>query len=147
MKNLYSSVLLAVLLFSGCTQDQPLPDSGGLAGTYRTNGILDPSCVAISDDRQLPTLTIRKESDGSYQLTRTDFIPNKRTMSLSKVQVEPKSDSLVLFYQDQKIGHVTVRTWPKFEGKKVKDTTSPVLFVNYNNPDDQAFLFYIGYRE
>lgn len=132
-----------------CTSDSPTPstDITQLQGEYRTNASLDLSCVAITDERQLPQLSITQQTDGSYRLIRTDFSPSKRTTELSKVTVQAKPDTLLIFRDSQKIGSLYRGTWRDFSGKKVREVTAPLLLVAMNDTISKTSFFYFGYRQ
>lgn len=153
MKKSFALILLAssLLTFFGqsCTSDSPAPsmDITRLQGEYRTNASLDPSCVAISDERQLPQLSITQQTDGSYRLIRTDFYPSKRTSELRNITVQAKPDTLLILRDNQKIGSLAIGTWRNFSGKKVREVTAPMLAVALNDTITKTSFFYFGYRE
>lgn len=144
MKKLYVLLLLLTGALGACDFDATRPVTiASLEGQYKTNGFLDPLCIAITDERQLPSVEIKKQSDGEYQVTRTTFIPQKDVQTLSGVRVQAASDSVKLFYQGQPIGHYTTTEW--FNGQK--EVKSPVLRISYTNPQTQAFLYFAGVKK
>lgn len=153
MKKAFTLALLAGSLLAAfmqsCTNDSPAPstDITQLQGEYRTNASLDLSCVAITDERQLPQLSITQQTDGSYRLVRTDFSPAKRTTELRNVTVQPKPDTLLILRDNQKIGSLSLGTWRDFSGKKVREVTAPLLVVALNDTVTKTSFFYFGYRE
>lgn len=141
---------LAALSFTmSCTSDSPAPstDLTDPSGTYRTNGVLDFSCVAISDPAQMPVLKITKASDGNYRLARTDFIPAKRTTELDGVTVQAKTDTLFLFRGNERIGSLQMGTWRDFSAKKPRDVAAPLIQIIHQDPTGQNPFFYYGYRQ
>ncbi len=154
MKKLSSSarfLALASLIFaSSCTSDSPAPVSTDITtpvGTYRTNGLLDFSCVAISDPAQMPVLKITQTADGYYSLARTDFLPSKRTSKLDGVTVQAKLDTLLLFSGSKKIGSLQMGTWRDFSGKAPRDVAAPLIQITHQDTTGQNPLFYYGYRQ
>lgn len=153
MKKASALVLLTgsffTVLTQGCTRDSPAPstDITQLQGEYRTNASLDLSCVAITDERQLPQLSIIRQPDGSYRLIRTDFSPSKRTTELRNVTVQAKPDTLSLLWQNQKIGSLSRGTWRDFSGKKAREVTASMLVVALNDTTTKTSFFYFGYRQ
>ena len=146
--NLLASSFLAFFAQS-CTNESPAPstDITRLQGEYRTNASLDLSCVAITDERQLPQLSITQQTDGSYRLVRTDFYPAKRTTELRNVTVQAKPDTLLILRDNQKIGSLARGTWRDFSGKKAREVTASLLVVSLNDTLTKTSFFYFGYRE
>ena len=153
MKKAFALILLCgsflTIFTQSCTNDSPAPatDITRLKGEYRTNASLDLSCVAITDERQLPQLSITQQTDGRYLLVRTDFSPSKRTTELSNVTVQSKPDTLVIFRNNKKIGSLSLGTWRDFSGKKVREVTAPLLVVALNDTISKTSFFYFGYRQ
>ena len=153
MKKVFTLALLAGSFFTistqSCTNDSPAPstDITRLQGEYRTNASLDLSCVAISDERQLPQLSVTQQTDGSYRLIRTDFYPSKRTSELRNVTVQAKLDTLLILRENQKIGSLSLGTWRDLSGKKVREVTAPMLVVALNDTITKTSFFYFGYRK
>lgn len=153
MKKSFALILLAssflTFFAQSCTHDSPAPstDITRLQGEYRTNASLDLSCVAITDARQLPQLSITQQTDGSYRLIRTDFSPSKRATELRDVTVQAKPDTLLILRENQKIGSLYLGTWRDFSGKKVREVTAPLLVVALNDTITKTSFFYFGYRE
>ncbi len=149
MKAPYFIFLLAAGLALACTDNFPEPskDISDLNGSYRTNGLLDFSCVAITDERQLPTLSITRETGGTYQLTRTEFLPTKRSTKLTGVTVQVVPDTLFLFRENKKIGNLSLGTMRVVKGKKTQDVVAPLLLVSVNDTTTNTYFFYYGYRE
>ncbi|MPR36088.1 hypothetical protein [Salmonirosea aquatica] len=148
-KLIYLGLLTAVTLITGCTSDSPAPstDISQLQGEYRTNASLDLSCAAITDERQLPQLSVTQKSDGTYTLVRTDFIPSRRTTELTNVTVQSKPDTLLIFRDNQKIGSLYLGTWRDYSGKKVREVTAPMLLVSMNDTISETYFFFLGYRQ
>ncbi|GAB3166465.1 hypothetical protein [Telluribacter humicola] len=144
MKKIYVLLLLVTGALSACDIDATHPVTiTSLEGQYKTNGFLDPLCIAITDERQLPSLEIKKQSNGQYLITRTTFIPQKDIQTLSGVRVQAASDSVKLFYQNQSIGYYTTTEW--YNGKK--EVKSPVLRISYTDPQTQSFMYFAGVKK
>lgn len=152
MKKAFALLLLTgsflAIFTQSCTNDSPAPstDVTRLQGEYRTNASLDLSCVAITDERQLPQLSITQQTDGRYLLVRTDFLSSKRTTELSNVTVQSKLDTLLIFRDNQKIGSLYLGTWRDFSGKKIREVAAPLLVVAMNDTISKTSFFYFGYR-
>ncbi|HEV7350249.1 hypothetical protein [Telluribacter sp.] len=141
MKKLYFFLLIAIA--TACDFETTRPASlASLEGAYRTNGFLDPLCIAISDESQLPALEIRKQSNGDYKITRTTFIPQKDVQTLSPVRAETSADTVKLFYQNKPVGTYVSSKW--YNGKN--EVISPVLRVSYNNTQKQEFFYFAGVK-
>jgi hypothetical protein len=149
MKALYYITSFCLLALIGCKSDFPeaATEIGNVEGSYRTNGLLDVSCVAISDENQLPTLTVTKESGNTYRLVRTDFIPGKRTTEMGGIRIETKPDTLLLFKGNTRVGHLRLGTVRLIKGKKTKEIQAPLLLVTVDDTLTKTFLFYYGYRQ
>ena len=143
MKNLYVFVL-AVLAF-GCQKDEVIQDVKVLEGIYKTNGFLDPLCIAITNENQLPSLQISKQSDGSYDLVRTNFIPQTTTVALKGVATQETSQGFLLYYNQKQIGSYADGQW--YDDKKDKEVTSKVLRVSYSDQNQGLFFYYSGVKK
>ncbi len=140
---------VALFFVFGCSTDAPSPsqDISQLQGNYNTNGLLDPSCVFISDPSQLPSLQITKQVDDTYRVVRTDYIPTKSTNTLENVKVRITPDTTFILHEDKQIGKLFMSTFPDFNSQKPRDITAPRLFITYMDPVTQKFLSYSGYRK
>ncbi|GHB81118.1 hypothetical protein [Persicitalea jodogahamensis] len=152
MKKRYTTAF-CLLIYSltfivGCTNDSPTPsaDISQLQGQYTTNGLLDPSCVFISDASQLPSLTITRQPDGTFRLVRTDYIPSKSTNTLDGASVNITPDTTFILHDGKQIGKLFMSTFPDFNSPKSRDITAARLSVMYSDPTAQKFLGYSGYR-
>ena len=144
MKKL-SVYLFVVLVFWGCNKEEITQDPNVLEGTYRTNGFLDPLCIAITDETQLPSLQISKKKDGTYELLRTNYIPQKTTQQLEGVTSTATSDGFELYYRQTKIGTYNIDRW--YDDKKDKEVTSKVLKVNFSDQSQSVFFSYFGVKK
>ncbi len=144
MKKL-SVYLFVILCFWGCNKEEITQDPNVLEGTYRTNGFLDPLCIAITDETQLPSLQISKKKDGTYDLLRTNYIPQKTTQQLEGVTSTATSDGFELYYQQTKIGTYKNDRW--YDDKKDKEVTSKVLKVNFSDQSQSVFFSYFGVKK
>ncbi len=79
---------------------------------------MDLSCVAINDERQFPGLAVSQKSDDTYTLIRTDFFTTKRTTELGNVTVQAKTDTLLIYRKNQKIGSLAFGAWRNFRERK-----------------------------
>lgn len=138
-----SLLLFATLLLTNCQRDAVTQDPNVLEGVYKTNGFLDPLCIAITDENQLPRLDILKNSDGSYRLVRTTFIPQTATTTLENISAVAVSGGFSLRYQNQQIGTYEEGKW--FNGKK--EVTSKVLKVSHTDTAQGTFFYYAGVKK
>lgn len=144
MKKL-SVCLLVLLALLGCGKEEITQNPNVLEGVYRTNGFLDPLCIAITDDTQLPSLTISKKSNGTYELVRTNYIPQKSTQKLEGVTAQIITDGFELYYDKTKIGTYRDDRW--YDDKKDKEVTSKVLAVSYANAGRGLYFSYFGVKK
>lgn len=144
MKNIFAFLLFLVVLGS-CKGDDLSQDPNVLEGVYRTNAFLDPLCIAITDENQLPRLDIVKKNNGTFDLTRTNFIPQPTTQKLSGITIKEVKDGLELYYENTKVGTYVVGKW--YDDKKDKEVSSKVLMVSYSNQSKSEFFFYAGVKK
>ena len=149
MRRYTAFALLAASTFAlSCTSnDAPAPsnDITQLQGQYTTNGLLDPNCIFIPDDK-FPSLTIKKQPNGTFRLVRTDYIPSKSTNTLDGVSVRVTPDTTFVLRDGQQIGKLFVDTFPNFSSTNPRDITAPRLSITYSDQAAQKFLSYYGYR-
>ncbi len=144
MKNIFAFLLWLVVLGS-CKGDDLSQDPNVLEGVYRTNAFLDPLCIAITDENQLPRLDIVKKNNGTFDLTRTNFIPQPATQKLSGITIKEVKDGLELYYENTKVGTYVVGKL--YDDKKDKEVSSKVLMVSYSNQSKSEFFFYAGVKK
>ncbi len=144
MKKL-SVCLLVLFALLGCGKEEITQNPNVLEGTYRTNGFLDPLCIAITDDTQLPTLTISKKNNGTYELLRTNYIPQKSTQKLEEVTAKTITGGFELYHGQTKIGTYRDDRW--YDDKKDKEVTSKVLAVSYANAGQGLYFSYFGVKK
>jgi len=137
-----SLLLFAVLLLTNCQREAVTQDPNVLEGAYQTNAFLDPLCIAITDVNQLPRLDILKNSDGSYRLVRTTFIPQTANTTLENISAVAISGGFSLRYQNQQIGTYEDGKW--FNGKK--EVNSKVLKVSHTDTQG-TFFYYAGVKK
>lgn len=94
-------LLFCLLLssFAACRQEndvQPSPRTlaDEVSGLYRTNPFVNPSCVAIPAS-QMPTITLRPESDGVVSLVYASYFPKPGSQRLTGVLLSRRADSAV----------------------------------------------------
>lgn len=138
-----SLLLFAVVLLTNCQREAITQDPNVLEGVYKTNGFLDPLCIAITNESQLPRLDILKNTDGSYRLVRTTFIPQTATSTLENISVVAVSGGFSLRYKNQPIGKYEDGRW--FDGKK--EINSKVLRVSYTDTSQGTFFYYAGVKK
>lgn len=87
------------------TDVQPSPQTlaGEVAGTYRTNVYLDPSCVALSAN-QMPYAELQAESDTTVTLIYTKLYPAKISQRISNITLTREADAIQLRGADSSIG-------------------------------------------
>lgn len=144
MKKL-SIFLFSLCIFWSCNKDEISQDPNVLEGMYRTNAFLDPLCIAITDDNQLPSLQITKKSDGTFNLLRTSYIPQKSTQKLEGVTAQTTTKGFELYYGQTKIGSYQDDRW--YDDKKDKEVTSKVLSVSYSEPTKGLYFSYFGVKK
>lgn len=143
MQKIYITFFVFSLL--GCQRNDIGPDTNVLEGAYKTNAFIDPLCIAITNDNQLPSLQIDRQKDGSYQLIRTNFIPQKSTETLEGVKAEASPTGFLLYYQQKQIGSYVEGKW--YDDKKDKEVTSKVLRVSYSDQNQGLFFYYAGVKK
>jgi hypothetical protein len=102
--------LIGVL--SGCYSETDIsPNTSSLAskvaGTYRTNFYLDPSCVATPTDK-MPYTELRAESDSTLTITYTKFYPTPGSQSIPHVLVRQQPDGIQLLVAGSTIGTLKI---------------------------------------
>ena len=141
MKNLYA--LLFAVFFFGCQNNEVSQNPKVLEGIYKTNAFLDPLCIAIENENQLPRLDITQNTDGSYHLLKTTFLPQTATTSLEGISAVANSGGFILYYKNQKIGTYEDGKW--YDGKK--EVNSRVLRVSYTDSQQSTFFYYSGVKK
>ena len=142
MKYFFLGILATILMVS-CQREAVTQDPNVLEGVYKTNAFLDPLCIAITDESQLPRLDILKNSDGSYRLVRTTFLPQTSTFALENISAVAVSGGFSLRYKNQQIGTYEQGKW--FNGKK--EVSSKVLKVSYTDTLQKSFFYYAGVKK
>lgn len=140
-----SVCLLVLLALLGCGKEEITQNPNVLEGIYRTNGFLDPLCIAITDDTQLPSLTVSKKSNGTYELVRTNYIPQKSTQKLEGVTAQTIANGFELYHDNTKIGTYRDDRW--YDDKKDKEVISKVLAVSYANAAQGLYFSYFGVKK
>lgn len=105
-KRLLFCALLGSL--TACQQESDIePNSASLssevAGTYRTNFYLDPSCVAISAN-QMPFAELKAESDSTVTLVYTRLYPAKVVSRIPNINLSRQTDAIVFRVADSSVG-------------------------------------------
>ncbi|MEZ4904814.1 MAG: hypothetical protein R2822_25220 [Spirosomataceae bacterium] len=136
---------MLILTTFGCQKEEISQDSRLLEGIYKTNAFLDPLCIAITNDNQLPSLQINKQKDGSYQLVKTNFIPQISTSTLEGITTETTSKGFLLYYHQKQIGTYEDGKW--YDDKKDKEVNSKVLRVSYSDQNQGVFFYYAGVKK
>lgn len=77
--------------------------AGEVAGTYRTNVYLDPSCVALSAG-QMPYAQLQAESDSTVTMIYTKLYPAKSSQRFSNIILKRQADGIQLRVVDSSIG-------------------------------------------
>lgn len=103
--------LLLFALLAGATACQQETDvrpnaltlADEVAGTYRTNVYLDPSCVALSAD-QMPYAKLQAESDSTVTLIYVKRYPAKSSQHIPNVRLNRQADAIQLRIANSSIG-------------------------------------------
>ena len=115
--------------------------SGEVAGTYRTNVFLNPSCVALATS-QMPYAEIQTESDSTVTLTYTKLYPDKTSQRLSNVRLTRQADAIQLRVADSSIG--TLQTDRVFLNNGMEKQGKLLRISLPNNP--QPALYFAGFK-
>ena len=141
-------LLLFALLATAtaCQRDadvQPSPQmlAGEVAGTYRTNVYLDPSCVALSAN-QMPYAEIRAESDSTVTLIYTKLYPAKSSQRIPNITLNREADAIQLHMADSSIG--TLQTDRIFMNNGMEKKGKLLRISLQNNP--QHSLYFAGFK-
>lgn len=141
-------LLLFALLATAtaCQRDadvQPSPQTlaGEVAGTYRTNVYLDPSCVALSAN-QMPYAEIRAESDSTVTLIYTKLYPAKSSQRIPNITLNREADAIQLHRADSSIG--TLQTDRIFMNNGMEKKGKLLRISLQNNP--QHSLYFAGFK-
>jgi hypothetical protein len=115
--------------------------AGEVAGTYRTNVYLDPSCVALSAS-QMPFAELKAESDSTVTLTYTKLYPTKTSQRIPNVVLKRQADGINLRVADSGIGalqmdRIFLNNGMEKQGK--------LLRISLQN-DLQYSLYFVGFK-
>lgn len=133
-------------VMTACQQEADIQPSsstlaGEVAGTYRTNVYLDPSCVAISSD-QMPYTELKAESDSSVTLVYTRQSPAKVSQSIEHVALVRQPTGIQLRVANSSIG--TLQTDRIFTNSGM-EKQGKLLRVNIQG-DPQTSLYFAGFK-
>ena len=115
--------------------------SGEVAGTYRTNVYLDPSCVALAADK-MPYTELRAESDSTVTLTYTNLYPVRSSERIPNVTLHRGVDAIHLHVADTSIG--TLQTDRIFMNNGMEKQGS-LLRVSFRS-DPRRPVYFAGFR-
>ena len=144
-----SQRLLLFALLAGATacqretdiQPTAQPLSGEVAGTYRTNVYLDPSCVALAADK-LPYTELRAESDSTVTLTHIKLYPVQSSERIPNVMLRRGADAIHLRVADTSIG--TLQTDRIFMNNGMEKQGN-LLRVSFQN-DRHRPVYFAGFK-
>ena len=142
-------LLLFALLATAtaCQRDadvQPSPQTlaSEVAGTYRTNVYLDPSCVALSAN-QMPYAELHAESDSTVTLIYTKLYPDKSSQRIPNIGLgRGETDAIQLRLADSSIG--TLQTDRIFMNNGM-EKKGKLLRISLQN-DPQRSLYFAGFK-
>lgn len=115
--------------------------AGEVAGTYRTNVYLDPSCVALAADK-LPYTELRAESDSTITLTYVNLYPVRSSERVTNVTLRRQADAIHLRVADTSIG--TLQTDRIFMNNGMEKQGN-LLRVSFQS-DPQHPVYFVGFR-
>lgn len=113
--------------------------AGEVAGTYRTNVFLNPSCVALAAD-QMPYAEIQTESDSTVTLTYTKLYPTKVSQRIPNVTLNRQADVIQLSIAGSGIG--TLQTDRVFMNNGM-EKQGKLLQISLPN-DPLPALYFVG---
>lgn len=115
--------------------------AGEVAGTYRTNVYLDPSCVALPAD-QLPYAELQTESDSTVTLIYTRLYPAKSSQRIPNVALNRQADAIQLRVADSSIG--TLQTDRIFTNNGMEKQGKLLRIARQGDP--QRSLYFAGFK-
>lgn len=115
--------------------------SGEVAGMYRTNVYVDPSCVALAADK-MPYTELRAESDSTVTLTYTNLYPVRSSERIPNVMLRRGTDVIHLHIADTSIG--TLQTDRIFMNNGMEKQGN-LLRVSLQN-DLRRPVYFAGFR-
>jgi len=96
-----TSLLMCIVCFLAIAcQKENNSDPEILEGNYITTPLLDFRCVALLPD-QLPTLKVSRQTLNSFDISLNINFPDKRTVFLKGMSLEPTQDGFSLRYNNQ----------------------------------------------
>ena len=132
----YSFFFFTCIAFVSCIKYESNPEI--FQGFYKTNGLLDFRCVAM-DPGKLPTLTISKTSENTYNVKLNTYEPKSEIIFRSVVLVK-KEDSHEISFEGKKIGDWKIN--PHLENKP------KLVTINYNNQSkSESFVYFVGEKK
>lgn len=131
---------------TACRQDADIQPNaqtlaGEVAGTYRTNVYLDPSCVALSAG-QMPYAELQTESDSTVTLVYTKLYPAKSSQRIPNVALNRQADAIQLRVADSSIG--TLQTDRLFMNNGM-EKQGKLLRLSLQS-DPQRSLYFVGFK-
>jgi hypothetical protein len=123
-------------------QPSSLSLASEVAGTYRTNFYLDPSCVAIPAG-QMPVAELKAESDDKVTVVYTKLYPAKTSQFIEHVSLAREAESVQLRLADSTIG--TLQTDRVFTNNGMEKQGQLLRLSVQNNP--QLILSFAGYKQ
>ncbi len=115
--------------------------AGEVAGTYKTNVYLDPSCVALPA-AQMPYVELQTESDSTVTLIYTRLYPAKSSQRISNVSLSRQVDAIQLRVADSSIG--VLQTDRVFMNNGM-EKQGKLLRISMQN-DPQQPLYFAGFK-
>ncbi|MCK8491825.1 hypothetical protein M0L20_08175 [Spirosoma sp. RP8] len=143
---LYFIMLGATTSMTACQQEHDIqPDSslaGEVAGNYRTNYFLDPSCVAVPTNK-MPSAELRAESDSAVTLIYTKSYPDKEVRQIEHVRLTREADAVQLRLADSSIG--SLQTDRVFTDNGM-EKQGKILRISIQ-PDNGNAVYFAGYKK
>ena len=115
--------------------------AGEVAGTYRTNVYLDPSCVALATDK-LPYTELQVESDSTITLTHVNLYPVRSSKRIPNVALRRQADIIHLRVADTSIG--TLQTDRIFMNNGMEKQGNLLRVSFRSNP--QRPVYFAGFK-
>jgi hypothetical protein len=122
-------------------QPNPASLSSEVAGTYRTNFYLDPSCVAISAS-QMPFAELKVESDSTITLVYTRLYPDKIVSRVPNISLSRQPDAIVFRVADLGVGTLQTDRIFTDNGMEKQGKLLRILMPNTT----QSPLYFAGFK-
>ena len=128
----------------GDVQPSPASLAEEVAGTYRTNVYLDPSCVAMPTG-QMPYAELKRESDSTVTLIYTRPYPNQVVKQIPNVRLSRQPEGILLHIAGSNAG--TLATDRVFENNGMEKQGKLLRITLPVDSQETSFPAFAGLKQ